>query len=398
MSKKDQKSDDKSVSLQRQVLAQVDSAPVVQLLNAVTQLAATFDQKAFAPAKIDEIRHFFSNDNLARNNLFEKFKKIAKTPNKINIGICIGEAHFTSIAPELNGFVDGMIFLDINPLFFRHYQLMLDCLKSAKDIEEFEAKYLLGMQRQFQVPEDAGSELLFAFQQKLVGGEFFFLSSEERFQQCKASVEKMPIAYYCADFLNLDHLKNLLAILASHNAHVSFLNITNLLQWDQTAGNLKSQAALELFKPFRPWVLHSFSYDDYPEEGCMAFLEQTLAVSELRHTVKKSTPDLTPKPFDVDTALQRVRQMNKVVDVLYASDPNFDPLQFIKAMQFAILQQQPMLSLQDKGRAMKAVVGDDAKRNAAAHAMPNIFAAAAPQPQVAGSAEPLDEFFVNTFK
>jgi hypothetical protein len=403
MSKKDHKSDGKEISAESAAAGTADQAQVVQVLKAVTELSATFDQKAFAPSKADEIRHFFSNDNLTRNSLFGEFKKIVKIPNKMNIGICVGAAHFISIAPELAS-LDGVIFFDINPLFFVHHQILLDCLKAAKDIEEFETMYALDMQRQFKIPEDAGSELLFSFQQKLVGKEFFFLSSETRFQQCKVSVGKMPIAHYCADFLNLDHLKKLLAILTSHNGAVPFLNITNLLQWDESAGKSKSQAALDLFKPFKPRIMHSFSYADYPEKGCMAFLEQSLDVGELQRTAKLATPDLTLKPFDIAAIVQSVHQTNAWVDDLYAQNPDFDPLQFIKALRDAALRQQPMLSLQDKGRAMRVAV--DAKRNVtAAHVTQNIFApasanaatAAAPQ-SVDSDDEPLDEYFVSTFK
>ncbi len=164
----------------------------------------------------------------------------AQLTNKKRIAVIIGEGSVTSMLPELNDLCDAIILVDINYPVIEHNQRMIELLCHSKDREQFKSEYKknFGVYTYHMLTEDErrgdwGTLGL----KKLLGrakdvGKEFFLSSEQRFLQCKNAAEQLEIIPLCINVFDLEQVNQLKQRLIDDNSIVSIVNVTNLYEWD----------------------------------------------------------------------------------------------------------------------------------------------------------------------
>ncbi|MDP3268641.1 MAG: hypothetical protein Q8M40_06270 [Legionella sp.] len=180
-------------------------------------------------------------------------KKFPPSDTKNKSTLIIGEGSVTSMLPELSALCDNVILADINSAAIEHNQLMIDLLLMSSNRAEF-AKlykenagvYIYHMLEEYEQNGDWGQiglKKLYARAEDL--GTSFFLSSEERFLQCKKAAEWLKIEPLIINIFDLEQVKLLQHDLKSSNRSISVINVTNLYEWDASKNVLECKKRAE---------------------------------------------------------------------------------------------------------------------------------------------------------
>ncbi|CEG56574.1 hypothetical protein [Legionella fallonii] len=164
----------------------------------------------------------------------------SQSTNKKRIAVIIGEGSVTSMLPELNGLCDAIILIDMNYPVIEHNQCMIELLCNSEDREQFKSEYKKNFgvytYHMLTADERRGDWGALGFK-KLLGrsndlGKEFFLSSEQRFLQCRNAAEQLEIVPLSINMFDLEQVRQLKQRLIDDNSTISIINVTNLYEWD----------------------------------------------------------------------------------------------------------------------------------------------------------------------
>ncbi|HRD68749.1 MAG TPA: hypothetical protein PK657_01260 [Legionella sp.] len=180
-------------------------------------------------------------------------KKLPPGDTRNKSALIIGEGSVTSMLPELSLLCDNVILADINADVIEHNQLIIDLLLMSSNRAQFAnlykknaGVYAYHMLEEYEQNGDWGQlgfKKLCARAEDL--GTSFFLSSEERFLQCKKAAELLRIEPLIINVFDLEQVKVVQHDLKQSNRSISVINVTNLYEWDANKNVLECKKRAE---------------------------------------------------------------------------------------------------------------------------------------------------------
>lgn len=163
---------------------------------------------------------------------------------KTRVAVLFGESNFISLLPELVSYADLILLADIEPKLHKHTQHLQDCLAASNTPDEFIKKYCINNPiENLEVEDDSSASVLkitflvnmLTDNRRVVAtslGSYHFLSSNERYLECKAAANKLSFAHVAFNLLNTNHCYDLPLLLKKYNAISTFFNFTNIHDYD----------------------------------------------------------------------------------------------------------------------------------------------------------------------
>lgn len=240
---------------------------------------------------IDTACHFLSNEfyssellaQIGSNNDKPSFFKGGKT------AIVFGESHWISILPELSKRGCRVLILaDINPLSLKLFEYMRRKFEVSSTIAEF--KFNMLTRSRFQKEGDSQvvneiesrlKERAVRFQktspsslvekcrsyssnfwmnmmfQKVVSGDYHFLSSKDRFDLCKQAFLNMEIRHEKLNVLDERECKMFADDLFHSDNSISLINLTNIADYDFDHNLRRSISSLLEYTEYDPLIMCS---------------------------------------------------------------------------------------------------------------------------------------------
>lgn len=171
----------------------------------------------------------------------------AKESDSNRVALLFGESNFISMLPELLTHSDLVLMADIAPLQHTHTKHLLNCLTRANTPEEFIAYYKENNPIEGIEDLDDDKKLFNWDVNKLVeiltlksrgissAQEYFFLSSVERYNQCKEAATHLKFAHVNFNLLDPNQCQQFVSILNEYGAKLSLCNFTNIHHYDKSA-------------------------------------------------------------------------------------------------------------------------------------------------------------------
>lgn len=218
------------------------------------------------------VPHFLSNElDVAEVQHYLAKLPTRLTPNELQIGILTGEAYCLSRLPELAKHVDIVLIADLQSMIHRHVEYMLKCMKAAPNREAFMLAYLsddnpIIKQRYPSMPlrtldgESITSTTISEVVDKTIlemmlragtAGlqDLHFLSSEQRYQQCYAACQTLPVWNLTWDWTNPSSAKKLMEQLDGLPVKFEFCHVSNVDDYD---GNIPLRSIFEKLQLWKP--------------------------------------------------------------------------------------------------------------------------------------------------
>lgn len=159
--------------------------------------------------------------------------KITLYPREtIRVAILTGQSSFCSLLPELAPHCDLIVLNDINPYLRQHLRLLLNLLLKSHDCKNFENRYEKILKEEdlpYVFPSQVTPDL--AMRKKTLG-KFHFLDSEKRFLMCQSAARSLDFVFSHSDLFQQEHRKGFFDLFSEFDAKITFLNLTNLYEWD----------------------------------------------------------------------------------------------------------------------------------------------------------------------
>lgn len=244
----------------------------------------------------NDIQHLPFGDYLSKIDAASRLKFFSKEQqdNNRNIGLVVGNGYILSLLPDLS--VSDIILIDIEPavhhfiLFIK--DLILDTKENdfSKKRDEIKLKINQYCQKiktyRLLTEEDTLESEMDAL------GSRHFLFSEERFNQCKkALIEKdlLPIKLNILDYKSVNKFA---AIIRKEGLEISFINVTNVGDYDRFRILYHNLICLPLAKDFAvvsTSLISSSNRDNEFPQACLLAenleqLEQNLIYNYRRNT------------------------------------------------------------------------------------------------------------------
>lgn len=220
--------------------------------------------------------HFLSNEFYSPELLVQIGKTDGKAPcsRDVKTAIVFGESHWISILPELSKRgCRALILADINPLSLKLFEYMKRNLEASPTIGEFKFNMLKESgfnkkdvqllsdietkleERVARFKENAQGDLVEQCRslsnflinmlfQKVASGEFHFLSSKERFNECKRALIDLEIKHVKLNILDKRVCEKFAEELFHENKTISLLNLTNIADYDSERNLRRSISSL----------------------------------------------------------------------------------------------------------------------------------------------------------
>lgn len=170
------------------------------------------------------------------NSYLSKFNTIVHTiKNDKNIGLVVGNGYILSLLPDLP--VNDVILADIEPavhhFIFYVKNLIINCNE-----ENFEKKRALIQSEINQYIAEVKKYKLLNDEESLATeieslGEKHFLYSEERFNICKKALLEKELLPIKLDLLDYHAVNKFAKLLIAEKLKISFINITNVADYDR---------------------------------------------------------------------------------------------------------------------------------------------------------------------
>jgi hypothetical protein len=195
----------------------------------------------------------------------------ANKTQKETVSLVFGESNFISLLPALSNISDVLLLADINPVFHKHNQFLLDCFVSSSNPKEFENIYFrdknpgLGCRMPFlyqpftRIILDKNIE----FSRRSVG-KSHFLNNQESFDKCKMALNKMVLVPIYFNVSKTESCLKLNSLLHQYNAELNFCNFTNIGEYDE---KLKNKVELLLKGHENAFILSSSRDRDIEDDG-----------------------------------------------------------------------------------------------------------------------------------
>lgn len=189
----------------------------------------------------------FSNEGrsyksiLKKLNAIDVLKKAQAIPdlatNKMGVAIVFGESNLISMLTGLSPFVRLVLLADVEPRQHKHMKHMLDCLNASETPEEYIKCYRADNPIRGNY---VGGTYIYADLRYLTycvqggpnGSSYHFLSSLERFKECKEAAKKLSFVQIKLDLMNADNCAELACLLDQYGATIRFCNFTNIHDYD----------------------------------------------------------------------------------------------------------------------------------------------------------------------
>lgn len=176
----------------------------------------------------------FSNEKYFSQALDEFITSMPRKLNQVNIGLIFGESHILSMLPELAKQVNLVVFADIEPNLHKHIQHLLGCLIKSATISEFKSNYIIN-NPVVGINEWDLRKLMLGLEGDGVLDSlknYHFLSSAERYNQCKTSLKELSFVNISLDLFNQLACERFSQILKKHAANLAFCNFSNIHHYD----------------------------------------------------------------------------------------------------------------------------------------------------------------------
>lgn len=203
---------------------------------------------------------------------FKLFNSLSGRKDLVNIGIVIGNSHILSLLPDFP--IEVFLLLDIDPRVHLFILKIKELILKTDDNVSFEtmrsnlieAIKLLQNEIEFlsrSISEDSVSNLLKSERTKL--GDKHFLSSPERFAQCKKALQIKELLPIKVDMFDIKLVEELGNLLKKSGCQITFMNLTNIADYDRNYSLLKNLEYL----PFTPTtVFIATSLVGFPSKEC----------------------------------------------------------------------------------------------------------------------------------
>lgn len=228
----------------------VQNNQTMQISNLISQLNALFP--------IDYSKAFFefypfSNEDRYPIVLDKLNTTEAKNQNgKKRVAMLFGESHFLSMLPELSKHADLIMLADIEPRMHKHTQHLLHCLRTSNTMDEFKKNYIINNPIANLIMEDNSMLTISRLMDELTNKtkdslkNSHFLSSDERFVQCKQVAEKLFFTNIKFNLMDVNACREMGHLLNHSNARLTLCNFTNIHEYDADMKRIKMAAPLLL--------------------------------------------------------------------------------------------------------------------------------------------------------
>ncbi|MGI9282514.1 MAG: hypothetical protein ACR2PX_23205 [Endozoicomonas sp.] len=196
-------------------------------------------------AKAENTTHFLvSNDGISDKNASIVTDLKERSPgesNGLRVSCLIGESSFLSSLPELSRVSEAVLLIDYDPFVLYAFMSQLAIIReSGPDLTEeaFLEKFLDQLypdaikqnQPAFVERQNAAFLRDYADAKKHLGDDHLF-SSAARFAEVQAACKKLNVTPVYMDMFSASSHASMTRILNQHNATISCLNLTNLLEY-----------------------------------------------------------------------------------------------------------------------------------------------------------------------
>ncbi|WP_419418456.1 hypothetical protein ACNVED_07775 [Legionella sp. D16C41] len=204
----------------------------------------------------NDIQKLYFDDYLSKFNTLAKQRFFSqpitnKNTNK-TIGLVVGNGYILSLLPDLA--VDDVILTDIEPAV-HHFILFIKDLILNTETKDFLQKraeiitkinHYCGKIKSFKLlsEEDTLASEITAL------GDKHFLANEERFNECKKALQEKDLLPIKLNILDYKSVKKLAELLEEKGVKISFINITNVGDYDRFRVLPTILACLPLAKEF----------------------------------------------------------------------------------------------------------------------------------------------------
>jgi|GEM_PF-5473897 len=201
-------------------------------------------------------KYFTCNEDYIHHGIPAQLETLRdRVHGEIHVAIIVGEGHFLSLTPIFARKINLVVFYDINPKLISHVKVMVESMRCSENIEEFYKNYAEAAKPLFGEGEEVPTLELMRKSSMHYVRELSFLKDEERFAECKKHLEHIEVTYFCANLLNLEHVKQLTECLAGSNSpcSIELLNITNLQEYCKTPLEKEQlQTSIHALTPLNP--------------------------------------------------------------------------------------------------------------------------------------------------
>ncbi len=189
--------------------------------------------------------YFFANDKNF-SAILDGLNKDGSMPQSetIRAAVLIGESHFLSMLPELSRHCNLVILNDTSSAVNKFVGFLLEIFEASDTREAFEQKFKGEANPLWKVKGNSplrGRDFSSQMLAKDSAGNKFFLASEDRFQACKTAAKNLR---FCITGIDICKPQTLLTCFQKHNAKLTVLNLTNVLDY---CDNVPSLVALNGF-------------------------------------------------------------------------------------------------------------------------------------------------------
>ena len=166
---------------------------------------------------------------------------------KPNLGVVVGNGYIFSLLDQIPA--DDILLMDIEPLV--HYfifcirKLILGCDESSTNFDDIKQNLIDEINTlEFLIMKSNNRTVL---KELALLGDKHFLSSKERFVKCKQALRNKDLIPIKLNMFDIDEMKNVGDFLLETGCEISFMNLTNLIDYDKQARKLQ-------------WGLHYFPF------------------------------------------------------------------------------------------------------------------------------------------
>ncbi|MBV8801847.1 MAG: hypothetical protein JO131_02565, partial [Gammaproteobacteria bacterium] len=197
----------------------------------------------YIPTYFQDIHFAFEKSPVLEQKSFQLLDSLHSKSKKNNVGIVVGNGYILSLLPEIPA--DDIILLDNESLV--HYFLLFigNTILNAntdKDFSLLKEELIITIKKLEQIIYLHNSvdekEIEKQVNKNLVNemkylGNRHFLSSKSRFLECKNALQKKELLPVKVDIFNKKDMKELGILLNKSACKVSFLNLTNVADYDE---------------------------------------------------------------------------------------------------------------------------------------------------------------------
>ncbi|MGQ3890210.1 hypothetical protein ACQUW5_14440 [Legionella sp. CNM-1927-20] len=184
----------------------------------------------------NDIQKLYFDGYISKFNTLVK-QRFFSRPDTLNkaIGLIVGNGYILSLLPDLA--VDDIILIDIEPAV-HHFILFVKDLILNTEAKDFSQKRAEIVTKINHYCEKIKSFKLLSEEDTLASeikalGDKHFLASEDRFNQCKKTLQEKDLLPIKLNILDYKAVKKLAELLKEQEATISFINITNMGDYDR---------------------------------------------------------------------------------------------------------------------------------------------------------------------